>query len=66
MNAACVRNLRPNRVAGIKLVVPPLLRNQLVVGAPLDDAALLQDRDTVRIPDCGQAVGNDEGGTPIH
>ena len=53
-------------MARVELVVPPLLRDQLVVRAPLDDAALLQYHDAVRVPDRGQAVRDHEGGAPGH
>ncbi len=37
-----------------------MLGDQIVVVAPLDDAALLQDHDGLRVADRGEAVGDDE------
>ena len=56
----------PDGVAGVELVVPALLGDQLVVAAPLDDPALFQDHDAVGVLDGGEPVGDDEGGPPGH
>ena len=39
---------------------------QLLVGALLDDASVVEDDDLVGIADGGEAVGNDESGAPLH
>ena len=36
------------------------------MGAPLYDSSLLQHHDTIRIAHRGEAVGDDEGGSPLH
>lgn len=66
MSAALTPDLFADGVAGIELVIPALFRNQLVVGSPLDDAALFQHQDTVGVADRGQPVRNDKGGAPFH
>src|SRR2546428_14123585 len=40
--------------------------HQLIVSALLNNAAAVQDDDAIGLTDRGQAVGNDEGGTPFH
>ena len=52
--------------AGIKLIILSFLRDQLIMAAALNDAALLQNRDAVGIADGGQTVGDDEDGAPLH
>ena len=52
--------------AGIKLVVGSLGINQILMGAPFNDTALLQNHYAIRIADCGQPVGNDKSGPPLH
>ena len=66
MSAALTPDLFADGVAGIELVIPALFRNQLVVGSPLDDAALFQHHDAVCIADGGQAVRNDKAGAAVH
>src|SRR5699024_10586840 len=46
-------------------VVDPLLCQQLVVGAVLQDALLSQDQDAVVVLDGGQAVGDGQGGAAV-
>ena len=41
------------------------LMHQVAEIPALDDAALLEDQDQVRIPNGRQPVGNDEGGAPL-
>ena len=53
-------------VAGIQAVVGTLLFDQLVMGAPLDDAALVHNHNAVRVADGRQTVGNDKGSTSTH
>lgn len=38
-------------VPGVKLIIPALLRNQLIVGAAFNDAALFQNHDAVCVAD---------------
>ena len=54
------------KCAGIQPVVGPLPGNQILVGSPLNNPAVVQDHDAVGVADGGQAVGNDEGGTALH
>ena len=49
-----------------ELGVEPAVGEQAVVGALLDDAALIHDQDAVGGADRGEAVGDDEGGAPLH
>ncbi len=53
-------------VACIELIISSLFLNHLVMGLPLDDPALLQNHDTIRVPNRGKAVGNDKGGTAFN
>src|SRR5699024_9073178 len=46
-------------------VVDPLLCQQLVVGAVLQDALVSQDQDAVVVLDGGQAVGDGQGGAAV-
>ena len=46
--------------------IEPVQLHQLAVRAVLDEAAVIQDDDAVRILDGRQAVGDDEGRTPDH
>src|SRR6185369_384524 len=39
---------------------------QLGVGAPLDDAAVVNDDDQVGVADGAEAMGDDEAGAPTH
>ena len=41
-------NRSGNGIACVKLVIPALFLNQLVMGSPLDDPALLQNHDASR------------------
>ena len=52
--------------AGVELVVGALFGDEAFVGAPLDDAAVVQDHDTVGIHNGTQPVGDNEGGPPMH
>ena len=52
-------------IAGIQLIISAFGSDELVVGAPLDDAALLHDHDAVRVLDCGKPMGNDKGGPSL-
>ena len=52
--------------ARVQLVVASPLVDELLVVAPLDDAALLQHQYQVCIPDGGQAVGDDKDGAALH
>ncbi len=49
----------------VELGVVAAWGQQLVVAAPLDDAAVVEHQDDVGLPDGGQAVGDDQrGATP--
>ena len=50
----------------VELTVAPVLRHELVVGSSLDDAALLQNHDTVAVLDRGEPVGDDKRGPARH
>ena len=50
----------PHLLPRIQLVIPALLLDELVVGATLDDAALLQHHDAVGVLHCAQPVGDDK------
>ena len=52
--------------AGIELVVGALLGDQIIVGTPLDDAAMVQDHDAVGVHDGAEAVRDDEYGSAMH
>ena len=52
--------------AGVELVVGALLGDQILVGATLDDAAVIQHHNAIGIAHGGEAVGNDEGGSALH
>ena len=54
------------QIPSIQLIILALLLDELVMGAPLDDAALLHDHDAVGVAHRGQAVGDDKGGAPGH
>ena len=56
----------PHLLPRIQLVIPALLLDELVVGATLDDAALLQHHDAVGVLHCAQPVGDDKGGAAGH
>ena len=51
--------------ARVQLVVAALLLDELLMVAPLDDAALLQHQYQVGIPDGGQTVGDDKDGAAL-
>ena len=51
------------KIAGVQAVVTALLGNQLIVGAALNNAALFQHHDAVRVAHGGKAVGDDKAGT---
>lgn len=53
-------------LARVQLVILPLLFNELFMGPPLNDAALLQYNDAVTVFHRGQPVGDDEIGPPLH
>ena len=40
-------------------------RDDLAAGAALDDAALVEDEDAVGVPDGGEMVGDDKGGSAL-
>ena len=54
------------KIAGVQAVVTALLGNQLIVGAALNNAALFQHHDAVRVAHGGKAVGDNKGGAAIH
>jgi len=54
------------KYTGIKLIIGALLGNEVIMGAPLDDPALVQHHDAVGIHDGGKAVGNDEDRAALH
>ena len=62
----CALSAVLGKIAGVQAVVAALLGNQFIVGAALDDAALLQNHNAVRVAHRGQAVGNHEGGAAVH
>ena len=64
--SVCKQQRSIREVSGIQLIIFPLLGDQIVVGSPLDDPALLHDHDTVGILDCGKPVGDDKGGASLH
>ena len=51
---------------GIELVVGAFFCDQIIVGAPFDDAAVIQHHNAVGIFDGGEAVGDDEHGAACH
>ena len=48
----------------VQLGIEAALREEFVMASGLDDPALLQDDDPVRVPDGRQAMGDDEAGAP--
>src|SRR5689334_20803329 len=67
-NAVPAPALRPGRLAvdlqlglqPVQVGVTPVAAHQLVVGAPLDDLALVEHVDAVRAPHRGEAVGDEQ------
>ena len=53
-------------MAGIKLIVTPLFRQQLVVCAALDDTAVLQHHDAVCFFNGGEPVRDHKAGAALH
>ena len=53
------------KLTHVQIVVEAFLRKQLRCIALLDDAAVVDDEDTVGLLDRGKAVCNDKGGTWI-
>ena len=53
-------------LSGVKLVIPALFLQKLVVGAALDDPSLFQNHDAVRVFDGGKTVGDHESGAALH
>ena len=53
-------------LTGIELIVAPPLRDQIVMVAPLNDLALFQHHDGLRVPDRGEPVGNHKHGSAGH
>ena len=51
---------------GIKLIVFAVLCDKLLVIAALDDLAVLQNHDRIRVADGGQPVRDDKGGAVFH
>ena len=52
--------------SGVELVVLALLGDELVVGAALDDVAVVEHHDHVGVAHGGQAVGDHEDGAALH
>ena len=52
--------------AGVKLVIPALLGDQVVVVPSFDDPALLKDHDRVGVLDGREPVGDDEDRPVVH
>src|ERR1041385_726117 len=48
----------------VELAIPPAHREQLAMGAALDDFPALQHQDLIGAHDGGEPVRNDEGGAP--
>ena len=59
-------SLRQFSLTGVELVVAAVLGQQILVVAPLDDLALLQDHDGLGVADGGEPVGDDEHGAARH
>ena len=61
--AALAREQREGQLflAGIKLVISSLLFQQLIVIAALDDFAVFQYHDRIRVSNSGKPVGDDKG-----
>ncbi len=53
-------------LAGVEVVVAAAEGVEGLVGAALDDLALLDDEDLVGAADGGEAVGDDEGRAALH
>lgn len=53
-------------ITGIQLVISALLSDKFVMIAPLDDASLLQDHDTVTVFNSRESVSDDKGGSALH
>ena len=52
--------------SGVELVVLALLGDELIVGAALDDVAVVEHHDHVGVAHGGQAVGDHEDGAALH
>ena len=50
-------------LAGVELVVEALLGQQFLMGAALDDFAVIDDQNLVGIPNRAQTAGDNEAGT---
>ena len=55
-----------NLIPCVKLIIPSLLFNKLVVGTSFNNASLLQNHNAVGVADCGKPVSNDKGGSALH
>lgn len=52
--------------AGVKLIIPPPLRNQLLVIAALDNLAVFEDANHVGVAYGGKSVRDDKNGATLH
>ena len=59
-------SLLRREITCIQLIILSFRRNQLIMCTTLDDPSLFHNHDTVGILDCGQTVGNDKCGPPLH
>ena len=52
--------------AGVKLIIPPMQRDKLVVIAAFDDFTVFENANHVGVADGGKTVRDDENRTSLH
>ena len=62
----CLNLLFQFESAGVKLIIPPPLRYQLLVIAALDNLAVFEDANHIGVADCGKSVRDDKNGATLH
>ena len=62
----CLNLLFQFESAGVKLIIPPPLRNQLLVIAALDNLAVFENANHVGVAYGGESVRDDKNGATLH
>ena len=50
----------------MEAVIKSFTVHQFIMGAGLDNPAVIDNHDPVRMPNCGKSVGNDNRGSVLH
>ena len=68
MESQPIERLLPlmGKLALIQLSIEPILLQKRIMGALLYDMPIPHNQDHIRLPDSGQTVGYNEGGSALH